>query len=482
MLVTHRRRGLLTFCMAGMQIAWFTPFVLLFVPATLSRLPLPAFCGLFVVLLFWLLLLDGLNRLRIPSPYYELSVTGLLAISVLLSARLVLYPGRPALDLSWAGNLTGTLFNLSPGASQLIVIILANVFLWQRAASFTRNETGFFGVGLSFRLGLLLLLVGFALLYALERTDATPLLWIYFGFGLTAVALARIEDKAAGAQSVGNPLPVSRLGQLLLAVGITVALAAALAYFYNGRAIVVLGTWLGPIWRVLGFALEILFAIIWRLLMPVFAGLEWLLRRLAASGALQGLAELADALSRQQQLLQAQPSTKGFHLPSWVWTTVRYGAVALALTLLIGFVVLYLERVIGKRDHQEAEDASGEPVSLGRAVVDAALGRLRDLGHLARRYGVSRQLLAAISVQNIYANVVRLARRRGYPRRPAQPPDDYLVVLRLAFRGQDEALDRITNAYMRVHYGDRSVTFDELNALRADYRRIRSAARNKREA
>jgi hypothetical protein len=92
-----------------------------------------------------------------------------------------------------------------------------------------------------------------------------------------------------------------------------------------------------------------------------------------------------------------------------------------------------------------------------------------------RRFGLSSQLLAAISVENIYANLCRIARRRGYPRRPALPPDDYLPQLAQAFPGQDEPLARITAAYMRVHYGDRPVSLDELSALRADYRAVREA-------
>jgi hypothetical protein len=87
----------------------------------------------------------------------------------------------------------------------------------------------------------------------------------------------------------------------------------------------------------------------------------------------------------------------------------------------------------------------------------------------AGRFGVGRHLLAAISVENLYANLCRLARRRGYGRRPAQPPDDYLPVLVEAFGGHEEALARLTTAYMRVHYGDRPIAPAELAALRADY-------------
>jgi hypothetical protein len=100
---------------------------------------------------------------------------------------------------------------------------------------------------------------------------------------------------------------------------------------------------------------------------------------------------------------------------------------------------------------------------------------LRDLAGLVGRFGLSRDLLAAVSVQNIYANLCRLGRQHGYPRRPAQPPDDYLPVLQGIFGGQADALARITAAYMRVHYGERPVSAGELAQLRADYRRVREA-------
>ena len=76
-------------------------------------------------------------------------------------------------------------------------------------------------------------------------------------------------------------------------------------------------------------------------------------------------------------------------------------------------------------------------------------------------------------MQNIYANVSRLARDRGYPRRPAQPPDDYLPLLVRALGGFEEQLTRITAAYMRVHYGDHPVSRAELAQLREDYRVVR---------
>ena len=84
--------------------------------------------------------------------------------------------------------------------------------------------------------------------------------------------------------------------------------------------------------------------------------------------------------------------------------------------------------------------------------------------------GFGRDLLAAISVQNIYANLCRIGRQRGRPRLISQPPDAYLPVLAVVFPGEEERLRRITAAYMRVHYGAHPVSGEELAALREDYR------------
>ena len=143
--------------------------------------------------------------------------------------------------------------------------------------------------------------------------------------------------------------------------------------------------------------------------------------------------------------------------------------------LALGFIWLYLERIRKQHIRDQAESEAGEEVTLGGGALQRAGQRLRAWLSLVRRFGFSPQLLAAVSVQNIYANLCRLARHRGFPRRPAQPPDDYLHLLEQAFAGQEAALARITAAYMRVHYGDRPVDPEELAGLRADYRQVRAS-------
>jgi hypothetical protein len=162
-------------------------------------------------------------------------------------------------------------------------------------------------------------------------------------------------------------------------------------------------------------------------------------------------------------------------LPPWLLTSLRYGGVLLALLVVVGLVLLSLGRISAGRRTEESEEELEEEVTVGGGILGRGLRWLRDKAGLVRRFGVGRELLAAISVQNMYANLSRLAGRRGYPRHPAQPPDRYLPDLVEAFDGHREALSRITLAYMRVHYGDRAVTFGELARLRRDYDQVRSA-------
>jgi hypothetical protein len=151
--------------------------------------------------------------------------------------------------------------------------------------------------------------------------------------------------------------------------------------------------------------------------------------------------------------------------------------VLLGIVVMLGFVLLYLGKIRSRPHRGGTEEETDEEVTFGGGTLGRGMRWLRDIAGLVRRFGLGRQLLAAISVQNVYANLCRLAWQRGHPRHPAQPPDDYLPILGQVFVGQEEALSRITAAYMQVHYGEQPVTSAELVQIRKDYDAVRAAGR-----
>jgi hypothetical protein len=196
------------------------------------------------------------------------------------------------------------------------------------------------------------------------------------------------------------------------------------------------------------------------------------------SGLSQALDSFRDALNAAAERNQGPPFS--LVVPDWVWLFLRYLGVTVALLLCLALVMLFLGRIRRRRAQEQAEAEGREAVTFGGESLKEGWAWLKDTARLFRRYGLSRHLLAAISVENMYANVCRLARHQGFPRPPAQPPDDYLPTLQQVFRGQDAPLSRLTTSYMRVHYGRRALSRTELEQTRDDYNQVRRAEREER--
>jgi hypothetical protein len=321
MLLSNRRDGLIHFCLAGMEVAWFTPILLFALYwCNWDWPPLAAFGSLFGVLLTWMLALELLNRLAVDSPVYELSVLTLILLTSLLIVRFWLYRGTPVGDFLWLGNTVYAMFNFNEGVQLELVLILANLFLWQRAISATGRTATFFSVGLNFRLGILLLIAGASLLNYFSAQSVSALIWIYFGLGLTAVALARVRDKAIVSQSAGRALPPRRLAQVFLSVGLTVGIAAWLSLFYTPDKIKTLLRWFNPLWTVLERVLWWVVALVLIPLEPLLLWLMEIFRDIDWGGVMEIIGGEGETLLEPRHV---QPSL----WIAMVWTVMRYVAI-----------------------------------------------------------------------------------------------------------------------------------------------------------
>ena len=470
MLLANRRTALLYLCLAGMEAAWITPFwLIIYAPAPA---PWAAYGCLLAGLLAWMLLLELLSRTGIQSPAYDAVALAMMIVSSLLIVRIVLYGDTPLGNFGWLRRMVGDSASFRGGIPPALGLIAANLLLWQRATAATSRDLSFFNVGVSFRLGMLLLIAGGALLNFLHGQSVVGFLWLYFVLGLIAVSTARVSEKANEAQSAGVVLPMSRFAQLLLATCVTVGGARLLAAVYTSEGIRRTFHVFDPLWRLAQPLIFALLLVIARLLNPFFL---WLEAQLSAL--------VRDPTPHLPEGTPVAPSAaeRGFFekLPAGVPNLLVDVLVVVGLIVaglaLVGLLLLYLERVRKGGLPDEAEEEGSERITAGGGILERGLRALRNSAGLIRRFGLGSRLLAAISVQNIYANVCRLARGRGHPRSPAQPPDDYLPVLVRAFGGFEVQLDRITAAYMRVHYGDHPVSLAELAQLREDYRAVRDS-------
>jgi hypothetical protein len=414
----------------------------------------------------YMLVTDVLNRRQIETRRRMLIITSLVIGTSVMGIRLVLYPLADFAGMGWLQDTTLSILDFSDGLRPTLLFILVNTFLWVRVAIAADREISFFGIGVSFRLGMLLSLTGGALLITIGGQPASlSLLFftLFFTYGLIAVALARIDEKAIGiANSIGSALPYPRLAEIGVLVSAILFSALALQSYLGPVTIRKALSVLDPLWKLLGWALAAVLISVLVLIGPLLERLVLALQRLAGDvEPIQPAFEPplpADYIGVQTMIRE--------------YAALRYCLVTGAIVAVIALLwFLFIRTEDQTRSISYEEDAQGE-TSTQVAFSRPRLERLRDWLNLLRKYGISQRLLDAVTVQNMYANLGRLARKRGYPRRPSQPPDDYLPLLLCAFPGQGARLERITLAYMQVHYGDLSIESEELRTLRKDYARI----------
>jgi hypothetical protein len=103
-------------------------------------------------------------------------------------------------------------------------------------------------------------------------------------------------------------------------------------------------------------------------------------------------------------------------------------------------------------------------VDLGEELRKGLLERLARLRALAQGRGEHHRRSIA-SVRKLYASMVDLAAEAGHPRRQAETPYEYRRTLGQAFPGGEEAIEAITEAYVRTHYGQVPDTQTEMEQL-----------------
>jgi hypothetical protein len=87
------------------------------------------------------------------------------------------------------------------------------------------------------------------------------------------------------------------------------------------------------------------------------------------------------------------------------------------------------------------------------------------------------QLLAAAHIRRVYRQLMRLCHKLGHERPPALTPLEFLPQLEHLFPGESSGLKTITDAYLRVRYGQYPETFQEVSEVQLAWERVRRASR-----
>jgi ribonuclease D len=157
---------------------------------------------------------------------------------------------------------------------------------------------------------------------------------------------------------------------------------------------------------------------------------------------------------------------------------VPYCRAIVVVLIVVGGLIL-IARMVRQLAQQQAErrDVQRESLwsdqDLAAGLRNSLMQGLNQLRALAGQLGGQHRRSAA-SIRKMYASMADLASKAGYPRRPAQTPYEYRGTLHRAFPGGQDAVDAITEAYVRVHYGQVPGTQDEMGQLLASWERVQT--------
>jgi hypothetical protein len=381
-----------------------------------------------------------------------------------------LFEPRGPFDLAWLGTSIGHLAEpqnpLWIREASLFVLLL---LVWWRGIGLASRPIDNRELGLRFRLSSLLLaplVVGLS--SRLATGAVAPFILLFFLASLMAIALTRVEqlerDKTGYAYAMSP-----RWFVVVLAAAVAITLAAAVAGgLLSGQSLGGLLGWLAPLWLALSIAATGALASGSYLVLPLFSVLSYLLTWLFSIIG----PGLQQALARWQEIVLNMPTPEatptlegpaaGVNPETRQWLTLL---IMLFLVLLVSLALSRLYRHLWPAAEADSELYRGSRVD--RERDEAGLGR-----RILQRLGLLRGWRAAASIRRIYRQMTTLAAAAGYPRAESATPYEYLATLGELWPEGKRESELITQAYVQVRYGEVPETKEELEEIRAAWRRL----------
>jgi hypothetical protein len=352
---------------------------------------------------------------------------------------------------------------------EFVVAVMVLVVCW-RGISLAQARVGPVLVKRTFRVGVFML-VGFVLINTLATGESPGLLLYVFIFaGLVAMGSARIS--VLRTLRGGEQTPFDRRWFLGMVVGslVMVSLAAGIATltssefdFYERVVTIVL--------RVFAFLLAIIMApIVYPILLLLdrieVPGLSDAAGRLLANleGLRSALLDMAGRLAGRLDFLNRLPNLQ----PVLLWSVI-----AVLILLMVAGITRWW---VNERRRLEAEHqiilSRGDMLRLLReSLINQFIKLGEGLAGLARlRYG--RRLLAAARIRRIYVELMTLSEQLDLTRADAETPLEFLPALRRLFPGSAAELNAITQAYLRIRYGELPETQAEVDQVESAWRDV----------
>lgn len=461
-----------------MELAWVVPWYRSLTPATYAVSLWRAFFVLAGIILLANISTRAMNFLDIKISIRRFVVIGLILLSVFIGLRLLLYDTEPFL-ISEMVNRPLRAFSEAGRVipDEFLVIIIVLVIFW-RGLSLASKFIDPVSVRRNFYLGLIMF-VSFIFINTIV-TGETPgvMLYVFFVSALIALGSARIFTITQLRGGARNPFDLRWFLGIITTALLIVGIAGLVAWLFGERTSLLsgIGTFLMGAFGILMLLLISPLIFLMERLSPAMPGVSAAFDNVIAaledlSNTFRGIANNLFGMFDVPSLAERMQQLKPFML---------WGFVA-AVAVIIVFSIsrwLFNERA-GRRDDLESVI---EPGDIPRMLRQVFQERLDDLLNAFRsRSGIlnGRRWLAAAKIRRIYAQLMELSARLDEPRPPSHTPIEHLPVLEGLFPQGKEDVEIITEAYLKVRYGELPESIEEVNTVEAAWQHLKMLGKEK---
>lgn len=466
------RHEFLYVALAAQEASLLTPLALVIMSWSRFWSPWLAFLWFLLLMLLPFNLVRLMGLLQWDRTRQRRVMIAAMLVAVFLSWRLLLYEATSPLDFNWLRQFGTT---MAEGGNLVwtrdLSVFVFTIFAWWRGLQLAMRPLEISNAGLRLRVGGLVIAPIVAWLGTSFLTySVVPFILMFFVASLAAVALVRAEQLEADRSG-----HAATLGPAWFATVVAAALGIALvggvvAAFVSGESLFELLAIFSPLWGALQFGGIVSGLALFELLRPLLDVLFALVQTLGAFLAMilgrvgEGLQIVAPNLGEQATLPTPEAGIDAVTAPAGL------GKVVAALLMLAVVVVVAwgLSRLYRQATFAARDSRPSEPMAPALGYESGVFDRL------LRRLGF-RQWRAAASIRRIYEAMCRAAAAAGFPRLEAETPYEYLATLARAWPQNVGDSRLITEAFIRIRYGELPETQAELDAIRVAWKRLESA-------
>jgi hypothetical protein len=405
--------------------------------------------------------------------------SGLVAIKVLV------YPGDSLNPRIFTQNLVQSFANpktLIPAEFEVLII---SFIIWLRGITLAQQWMSTRIVLRRYQAGIIALL-GLSMLDLMTSSSVESLEVLAFLIGgFVAMATGRAAELGRMRGTRRNPFDRYWLLGLIIVTGIMVGLAlltGGLATKYLASIVVVVAL----------VATQILLILMGILVSPILLVVLFLspglLERLKS---LINFSEMQAGLSRVvNYLLQVLTSIsqllrnlyEGFTSLQRLKPYFLWGILFLALAYLLRIMGRHWRRPWTWRGEQDDREFTLETSDLLQHMREGFRKGTHRIAAAIRQFRYGPRWLAAAKIRRIYVQLMKMCEDLGFPRPLSQTPHEFLPTLERNMPSHIEDLVRITDAYVRIRYGEFPEHRDDIIAFAAAWRRIRDQGEMLRRA